>query len=65
MGKKSRKNNKQQTYFKGDMDCHNCKFYQGVKRGCKLEKCRYDEEKLKAIAKSRIKRGHGIGKWDM
>ena len=65
MGKTNRKDNRQHDRFKGDSDCNNCKFYQGHKRGCKLDKCCFDDEKLNAIAKGKIKRVRRTSRWDM
>jgi hypothetical protein len=46
------------------MDCSLCKYYQGKKRGCKLEKCCCDDEKLDAIKNGRIKRERRLDSWD-
>ena len=51
-------------YFLEDCECQYCKYYQGRKRGCKLEKCCYDDEKLEAIAAGRYKRQKGSVSWD-
>ena len=43
-------------YFLSDMDCKYCVNYRGLKRGCRLSECDFDEEKLDAIKHGRIKR---------
>ena len=47
--------NKWRGYYMEDMKCRYCRYYRG-KRGCKLEMCCCEDEKLEAIAKGRIKR---------
>ena len=56
--------NKFRGYFLEDCECLYCKHYQGRKRGCKLDKCCCDDEKLEAIAADRIKRKRGSTSWD-
>ena len=56
--------NRFRGYFLEDCDCQYCKHYQGRKRGCKLDKCCCDEEKLEAIAAGRQKRKRGSVAWD-
>jgi len=51
-------------YYAEDCECLYCRFYQGRKRGCKLETCCCDDEKLEAIAAGRIKRKKGSLSWD-
>ena len=50
-------------HYLEDCDCQYCKYHQGRKRGCKLDKCRCDKEKLDAIAKGRTSRKQGAMKW--
>jgi len=50
--------------FLDDCDCRHCKYYQGRKRGCKLENCCCDDEKLEAISAGRHKRKKGAQSWD-
>ena len=57
--------NKWRGYYMEDMECRHCRFFQGKKRGCKLETCCCDEEKLEAITKGRIKRERREKRWDM
>jgi len=52
---------KYRTHFLDDCERKNCKFFQGHKRGCKLDKCCRDEEKLNRIATVKHKRGSA--KW--
>ena len=49
-------------YYVEDLDCIYCKFYRGAKKGCKLEKCPYEDIKQEAIANGRIKRKRGVRK---
>ena len=70
MGKTKRKDyvrnlNKFEGYFMDDMECRWCKYFQGRKRGCKLDNCCCEDEKLEALAKGRIKRKRGSVSWDM
>ena len=51
-------------YYLDDCECQYCKNYQGRKRGCRLDKCCCDEEKLAAIAGGRINRKRGTMQWD-
>jgi len=43
--------------------CRYFRYYRG-KRGCKFEHCHYDDEKLEAIAKGRIKRERREQSWE-
>ena len=52
------------SYYLEDCDCLHCKYYQGRKRGCKLEKCCCEDEKLDAVRNGRIKRRRGMMAWD-
>ena len=52
-------------YYIEDMECRWCKYYQGKKRGCKLETCCFEDEKLDAIANKRIKRERREQRWDL
>jgi hypothetical protein len=69
MGKTNRKDNvrsvnKWNGYYMEDMECRHCKYYQG-KRGCKLESCCCEDEKLEAITKGKIKRERRLSRWDL
>ena len=55
--------NKWEGYYMEDMQCRLCKYYRG-KRGCKFEKCLYEDEKLDAIKNGRIKRERRLTSWD-
>jgi hypothetical protein len=46
---------KYRNRFLDDCEKQNCKHYGGRKRGCKLDKCCRDDEKLDAIAAGRHK----------
>jgi hypothetical protein len=50
---------KGREYYLSDCDCLFCNNYSGKKRGCKLEKCCCEQEKLEAKAKDRIRRKRG------
>lgn len=70
MGKTNRKDNVRnlnafQGYYLEDADCKHCLYYRGKKRGCKLDSCCCEDEKLDAISKGRIKRKRGSVAWDM
>lgn len=43
-------------YYLEDCDCAVCVYNQGKRKGCKLDKCCCEEEKLDAIANGRISR---------
>ena len=47
------------SYYLEDIDCQFCKNWRGQKRGCRLYKCGFDNEKLDAIKHGRIKRKRG------
>ena len=55
--------NKFRDYYMEDMECCHCRHFQGKKRGCKLDKCCCEDEKLDAIANGRIKRKQGAMSW--
>jgi len=50
-------------YFMEDIDCRDCRYYQGKKRGCKLDKCCCEDEKLESIASGRVKRKQEAMAW--
>ena len=56
--------NRFKGYYIEDCNCSACKYFQGQKRGCKLDKCCCEYEKLDAIANGRIKRRRGSTTWD-
>ena len=64
MEQNTRRTSKFEGYYLEDCECIFCKNYQGKRRGCKLDKCCCDNEKLDAIAKGRIKRKKGSAAWD-
>jgi hypothetical protein len=68
MGKTNRNNvrnsNKRRHYSMEEIVCRNCKHYQG-KRGCKLDKCCSEDEKLEVILKNKIKQKRRLNLWDM
>ena len=51
-------------YNLAEYECKNCRNYRGRKRGCKLDKCCRDADKLEAIAADRHRRNRGSDKWD-
>ena len=57
----SRRSNRWEGYYLEDCECIYCKHYEGKKRGCPLEYCCCEDEKLDAIRHGRIKRKKG---WD-
>ena len=58
--------NRWRGYYMEDIECRHCKYHKGRKRGCKFSQCRFDEEKLEAIARGRIKRERRAWmRWDM
>jgi len=64
MGQNTRSIGRFEGYYLEDCNCIFCKNYQGKKRGCKLDKCCCDDEKLDAIANGRIERKKGSAAWD-
>ena len=56
--------NKWQGYYLEDCECALCLHYVGRKRGCKLDKCCCEEEKLDAIKNERITRKRGSTVWN-
>jgi hypothetical protein len=56
--------NKWRGYYLADCDCSLCRHFAGKKRGCKLDSCMCEEEKLEAVAKGRIERKRGSMRWD-
>ncbi len=48
--------NKWRGYYLEDTSCQYCLHYQGKRRGCALDACCCEEEKLEAIRAGRIKR---------
>jgi hypothetical protein len=52
-------------YYLEDTECRLCRHFRGKRRGCALDSCCCDDEKLDAVAKVRIKRKRGSMKWDM
>jgi len=59
MGNKKKRKSKWKGYFFDDCDCTVCKYYQDKKKGCKLDKCCCEDEKIDALAKGRISRKEG------
>ena len=59
-----RYNRKWHGYYMEDMDCKMCRHYVGKRKGCKLDICFCEDEKLDAIKHGRIKRAKSIGRWD-
>ena len=57
----TRRYNKWEGYYLEDCDCTLCQYYQGKKKGCKLDKCCCEAEKKDAKANDRIERPRG---WD-
>ena len=53
-----------QGYFLEDTECQWCLHYQGEKKGCTLDQCCCEAEKLDATANGRINRKRGSTKWD-
>jgi len=51
-------------YHAEDLECRWCLHYQGKKKGCKLDHCCCEAEKLDATATGRINRKRGSTKWD-
>jgi hypothetical protein len=47
------------NYFDSE-NCGVCKYFMGMKRGCKLDKCRFEDEKLDAIKHGKIKGKRGF-----
>ncbi len=47
-------------YYMEDMECRDCMYYKGKKRGCSLTSCCCGDEKLDAIAKGRVKRRRAL-----
>ena len=62
--RKARNINKRRKDFTENNKCRNCKYYQGHKRGCKIEMCCLEDEKLKKI-KVKFKRERRERVWDM
>jgi hypothetical protein len=59
--------NKWTGYYLEDCDCAVCPNQierKGKKRGCKYDKCCFEDEKQDAIANGRIKRKRGSMTWD-
>jgi hypothetical protein len=59
-----RRVNKWCGYYMEDMNCMYCRFFQGRKKGCRLEQCCCEDEKLDAIKHGRIKRARRLKAWD-
>jgi len=55
-------NKLRRRFFNGN-DCSLCRHYQGKRRGCKLDSCCREDEKLDAIAYERVKRKKGSAAW--
>ena len=57
--------NKRRKDFTINLECRHCRFYQGHKRGCKLDSCRREDEKLQMITKGKTKRERRDKYWAM